>query len=211
MNKQIVGSLMAAVLLLLAPVSQAAFTNLNFESYSGSGADLLPGWEENFSDHLLDMLPISSSGLGLVSTSGDYLFPLSGTYSGFLSSGWDGNPSFGQTDYVPVSATHIQIATTYLNTDDVAFSYLLGGISLVESTPDFVDGHYVYTTDIHSLAGQVATLQFGVSYIGDPMTPGGWHLVDDCSFLSIPEPGTGALLLLGAAFLARKKKAAGRK
>ena len=210
MNKQMTWTLAGALLLLLGPVSQAAFMNLDFESYPGSGADLLPGWEENYSDHLLDMLPISSSGLGLVSTAGDYLLPLSGTYSGFLSSGDDGSPSFWQTDYVPVSATHIQIATTYLNTDDVAFSYLLGGISLVESAPEFVAGHYVYTTDIHSLAGQLATLQFGVSYVGDPMTPGGWHLVDDVEFLSIPEPGTAALLLLGAAFLARKKKTAAR-
>ena len=197
-----------AVILLLGTAAQGAFMNLDFESYSGSGSDLLPGWDENYSNHLLDMLPISSSGLGLVSTSGDYLLPLSGTYSGFLSSGNDGSPAFWQTDLVPASATHIQISTTYLNTDSVAFSYLLGGISLVESTPQFVDGHYVYTTDIHSLAGQVATLQFGVSYIGDPETPGGWHLVDDVSFLSIPEPGTGALLLLGAALLVRKKKAA---
>jgi len=211
MSKQIIGSLMAAFLLLLGPDSKGAFTNLNFESYSGSGADLLPGWEENYSDHMLDMLPLTLSGLGLVSTAGETLLPLSGTYSGFLSSGDDGSPSFWQTDYVPVSATHLQISTTYLNTDDVAFSYLLGGISLDESTPEFIDGHYVYTTDIHSLAGQVATLQFGVSYIGDPMTPGGWHLVDDVSFVAIPEPGTGALLLLGAAFLARKKKTAARK
>ena len=209
MNKQIAWTL-AGALLLLGPVSKGAFTNLDFESYTGSGADLLPGWEENSSDHLLDMLPISSSGLGLVSTDGDFLLPLSGTYSGFLSSGDDGSPSFWQTDLVPVWATHVQIATTYLNTDDVAFSYLLGAISLVESTPEFVDGHYVYTTDIHSLAGQMATLQFGVNYIGDPMTPGGWYLVDDVSFVSIPEPGTAALLLLGAAFLARKKKAAAR-
>lgn len=210
MNKPVTRAL-AAVFLLVGQAAQGAFTNLDFESYSGSGSDLLPGWEENYAIHLLDMLPISSSGLGLVSTDGDFLLPLSGTYSGFLSSGNDGSPSFWQTDYVPASATHIQISTTYLNTDSVAFSYLLGGISLVESAPEFVGGHYVYTTDIHSLAGQLATLQFGVSYIGDPETPGGWHLVDDVSFLSIPEPGTGALLLLGAAWLARKKKTAARK
>lgn len=198
-------------ILLLATAANGAFTNLDFESYSGSGADLLPGWEENYAIHLLDMLPISSSGLGLVSTDGETLLPLAGTYSGFLSSGNDGSPSFWQTDLVPVSATHIQISTTYLNTDDVAFSYLLGAISLVESTPEFVAGHYVYTTDIQSLAGQVATLQFGVNYIGDPMTPGGWHLVDDISFVSIPEPSTAALLLLGAACLARRKKAAAGK
>ena len=210
MNKQIAWT-WVAVFLLLATAANGAFTNLDFESYSGSGADLLPGWEENYVLHLLDMLPISSSGLGLVSTDGDYLLPLSDTYSGFLSSGNDGSPSFWQTDLVPASATHIQIATTYLNTDDVAFSYLLGAINLVESTPQFVDGHYLYTTDIQSLAGQVATLQFGVSYIGDPMTPGGWHLVDNVSFVTIPEPSTGALLLLGAAWLARKKKAAAKR
>ena len=210
MNKQIAWT-WVAVFLLLATASNGAFTNLDFESYPGSGADLLPGWEENYVLHLLDMLPISSSGLGLVSTDGETLLPLSGTYSGFLSSGNDGSPSFWQTDLVPASATHIQIATTYLNTDDVAFSYLLGAISLVESAPEFVAGHYVYTTDIQSLAGQVATLQFGVNYIGDPMTPGGWHLVDDITFVSIPEPSIAALLLLGAACLARRKKTAARK
>ena len=210
MNKQIAWTWTVA-LLLLATASNGVFTNLDFESYSGSGADLLPGWEENYVLHLLDMLPISSSGLGLVSTDGETLLPLSDTYSGFLSSGNDGSPSFWQTDLVPVSATHIQIATTYLNTDDVAFSYLLGAISLVESAPELVAGHYVYTTDIQSLAGQVATLQFGVNYIGDPMTRGGWHLVDDIAFVSIPEPSTAALLLLGAAFLARRKKTAARK
>ena len=197
---------LAVAINLLGTVSRGAFTNLNYESYPGSGADLLPGWQESTSDHLLDELPISSSGLGLVSTSGDYLLPISGVYSAFFSSGNTGSPSIWQTDYVPVTATHIQITTTYLNTDSVAFSYLLGGISLIESTPELVGGYYVYSTDIRSLAGQSATLQFGVSYIGDPFSPGGWHLVDDVHFTSIPEPNTCLLLLLGAATLIRNRK-----
>ena len=201
----------AVAINLLGTITRGAFTNLNFESYPGSGADLLPGWQESTSEHLLDMLPISTSGLGLVSTSGDYLLPISGVYSAFFSSGDTGSPSIWQTDYVPVTATHIQITTTYLNTDSVAFSYLLGSISLVETTPEMVGSYYRYTTDISSLAGQSATLQFGVSYIGDPFTPGGWHLVDDVHFTSIPEPNTCLLLLLGSATLIRKRKQAANK
>lgn len=196
---------------LLGTVTQGGFTNLDFESYSGSGTDLLPSWERSTGDYLwplLDMLPISTSGLGLVSADGEYLSSISGTYSAFFCSGTGDGPGIWQTDVVPVSATHIQITTTYLDTDSVAFSYLLGGISLIETTPELVDGNYVYTTDISSLAGQTATLQFGVSYIGDPFTPGGWHLVDDVKFTTIPEPNTGLLLLLGSALAIRKNRSA---
>lgn len=202
----------AAVLLAVATAA-SGFSNLDFELYSGLGPDLLPDWERNSGDYLwplLDMLPISTSGLGLVSPEGDYLFPIAGQYSAFFSAGTGDSPLIWQTDVVPIQATHIQIATTGIDPANDAFTYALGGISLIESTPVSMGGYSVYTTDIHALAGQTATLQFGVQYVGDPETPGGWHLVDSVQFVSIPEPGTGLLLSLGAAALIGRKRRTAR-
>ena len=212
MNKRM--HMVVAVILLAIATGARGFMNLNFESYSGSGSELLPSWERSIGDYmwpLLDMLPISTSGLGLVSQDGDYLLPISGYYSAFFSAGTGDSPAIWQTDVVPANATHIQIATSGIDRDNYSFSYTLGGISLIESTPVAVDGHYVYTTDISSLAGQMSTMQFGVSYIGDPFTPGGWHLVDSILFTSIPEPNTCLLLLLGSAALIRTRKQAANK
>ena len=206
--------IVAAVILLGVATAASGFMNLNFESYSGSGSDLLPYWERSIGDYmwpLLDMLPISTSGLGLVSQDGEHIQALTDYYSAFFSAGTGDSPAIWQTDIVPVNATHIQIATTGIDRDNYSFSYTLGGISLIESTPVAEGGHYVYTTDISSLAGQMATIQLGVSYIGDPFTPGGWHLVDDISFVSIPEPNTCLLLLFGSTILIRKKRRAANK
>ena len=145
----------AAVLLAVATAA-SGFSNLDFELYSGLGPDLLPDWERNSGDYLwplLDMLPISTSGLGLVSPEGDYLFPIAGQYSAFFSAGTGDSPLIWQTDVVPIQATHIQIATTGIDPANDAFTYALGGISLIESTPVSMGGYSVYTTDIHALAG----------------------------------------------------------
>lgn len=207
MNKRI--QIVSTVILLAVASAASGFMNLNFESYSGSGSELLPYWERSIGDYmwpLLDFLPISTSGLGLVSQDGYYRLPISDSYSAFFSAGTGDSPSIWQTDVVPADATHIQISTTRIYLDDYSYSYTLGGVSLIESVPEVVNGHYVYTTDISSLAGQMETMHFGVSYIGDPSTPGGWHLVDDIHFMSIPEPNTCLLLLFGSAMIIRKKR-----
>ena len=212
MNKRI--HIISAVILLAVATAASGFMNLNFESYSGSGTDLLPYWERGVGNYmwpLLDMLPISTSGLGLVSQDGNSLLPISDFYSAFFSAGTGDSPSIWQTDIVPANATHIQITTTGIDRDNYSFAYTLGGISLIESTPVTADGYYVYTTDISSLAGQMATLHFGVSYIGNPYNPWGWHLVDNVSFVSIPEPNTCLLLLFGSTILIRKKRQAANK
>lgn len=206
------------MLVLGGAASGDLMKNLDFESYSGSGADLLPDWTRNDGNYmwpLLDALPISTAGLGLVSTNGTYLFPLSGNYSLFFSSGVDNvggstypEVAISQTGLVPVGATHIRITTTFLNTSNVRFSYTLGNISLIDTTPEAIGSGFRYTTGIGSLAGQTSTLRFAVQYIGDPGTPGGWHLVDDIEFVAIPEPATSLLGLVGTAMLIGARRCA---
>lgn len=64
----------------------AAFTNLNFESYGGTGPNILPGWEVTPDYQLqLNDMPLVTSGVGLISDG--YFNVIEGTYSAFMVAG----------------------------------------------------------------------------------------------------------------------------
>ena len=189
-------------MLIAVTCSKAAFTNLDFESYSGSGNDLLPGWERGTGDYLwplIDQYPISTAGLGLVTVNGEYgQVPITGSYSLFFcpgtSASMPGVPttvSIWQTDLVPLSASTISFTINGLGSASYAFN--LGAQNLLANSPTLLpDGNWRYTTDISALAGQMATLSFSAT--DNDAT---WNRIDDIYFTAIPEPSTLALCLVG--------------
>ena len=198
-------------LLLCAAMTTCAyaeFTNLHFESYSGSGPDILPGWEVTPGYQLeLNDMPLVTSGVGLISDG--YFNVIEGTYSAFMVAGLNEagtgyqTVSLWQTAIVPSAAAYISIDTAGISPANVNYSFTLGGIDLLQSTPVLIPGgdwqdFYRYTTSIQSLAGQSGTLQFTVTYNG-PMQDVGWyHRIDNIQFQSISEPSTLWLVCSGA-------------
>ena len=207
MNTMIIAALAT---LLAATCANAEFTNLGFESYSGSGDDLLPGWERSVGDYmwpLIDQYPITTAGLGLVTVAGPYgEAAISGSYSLFLCPGIGATfpyvpptVSIWQTDLVPASAGTISFTIDTLGA--ASYSFNLGTYDLLSNEPSVLpDGNLRYTTDISALAGQVATLTFSAS-ANDAV----WNRIDDIQFNAIPEPSTSALCLIGIAGLLSKR------
>jgi len=187
----------------------ADFLNLDFESYSGSGNDLLPNWERSADDYiwpLLDAYPISTAGLGLVTKDGTYGPAIDGEYSLFLCSGHRPLPntseiclvSIWQTAMVPPDKTHLQFAANDLYGCD----FTLGVIDLLSSSPALLpNGYYQYSTDIRSLAGQTATLT--LSAFADGCA---WNRIDDIQFVSVPEPSSIIFMAMGAVMFFLRKK-----
>jgi hypothetical protein len=208
--KNMMAIMFALPMLIAATCSKAAFTNLDFESYSGSGNDLLPGWERSVGDYmwpLIDQYPTSTAGLGLVTVAGQSgEVAISGSYSLFLCPGigatFPYDPptvSIWQTDLVPASAGTISFTIDSLGAASYAFN--LGAHNLLVNAPSVLpDGNLRYTTDISALAGQVATLSFSAS-ANDAV----WNRIDDIQFTAIPEPSTLALCLVGIAGLLSNK------
>ena len=199
------------IALLATTCVNAEFMNLDFESYSGSGDDLLPGWERSAGNYmwpLIDQLPMTMAGLGLVTANGDYgEVAISGSYSLFLCPGIENNPpwtpltvSIWQTAIIPIAASAISFTIDDLGAASYAFS--LGSYDLMAGSPTLLpDGNWRYTTDISALAGQVATLTFSAT-ANDAF----WNRIDDIQFSAIPEPSTLGLFLVGIAGLYSKKR-----
>ena len=207
--------LLIAGLALTCGISAQAgsFSNLNFEAYSGSGTNLLPGWERSEGAYdwpLMDDCPLVTAGLGLYSGNGGYacgtLFQ--GAYSAFFSSGigiyvydeeadaWvygdPGTITIWQTAQVPVDATTIRYSSTPTRIQDTDLGHfemriqgMLGGIDLSAGTPEELgNGGRRYTTDISSWAGQTVQLSFYLSGSENPENPGTWHSLDEIEFLN---------------------------
>ncbi len=205
--KNMIGGLIIALALISSAV-HADFINLDFESYSGSGSDLLPGWERGTNNYmwpLFDQLPIATAGLGLVSTNIHY--SIDGKYSLFLSLGCEqGNPTSGpcpvsiwQTAQVPTDAAFLAFTIDSTNSS-CTYSFTLGSLDLLGSTPVTLSNGYLrFSTDISSLAGQTQTLTIAGAGLGAV-----WTRIDDFVFSPVPEPGTWLLLLSGLGFLSSK-------
>ena len=195
------------VTILCGANSQAVdFINLDFEAYSGSGTNYLPGWEwsTNATVFPLDPGPLVTAGLGLSSTN---TTAWRGRYSAFLSTGLTtmfvpgygsvpvccGWSEFWQTATVPPLATHIRYLSsppqikngTYGGQYENRIQGLLGDIDLSAGVPITMSkGELRYTTDIRALAGQEARLKFRCAGYEDGYNPGSWHYLDQIEFLS---------------------------
>ena len=111
--------------------------------------------------------------------------------------------SLWQTAFAPSDATYISIDTAGISPANVIYSFTLGGIDLLQSSPVLIPGgdwqdFYRYTTSIDSLAGQSVTLQFTVTYNGPIQDVGWYHRIDNIRFQSIPEPSRLWLICFGA-------------
>lgn len=190
----------------------AIFVNLDFESYIGTGDDLLPGWECSVGGEenlwpLLDMYPLTSSGIGLVSADArPGMGAINGEYSLFLSVGLGGQweeptpVSVWQTAIVPLDAIEMSFTINGIF-ETYKYDFYLGTENLLLNTPTILsDGNLRYTADISALAGQETTLSFTIeptfSTPNDAL--GAWHQIDDIQFTAIvPEPSITALGLIG--------------
>ncbi|GEM_PF-4331064 len=182
---------------LCAMSAQAvSFTNLDFEAYSGTGSDYLPGWEWDttaFSSGV-DDCPLVTAMVGLITPTTGCGTWFEGEYSAFLSTGqyqayineellWlcCAAPTISQIADVPTDAVSIRYTSTppfiwdsYTGFHwDMRVQGALGGIVLSNGV----------TTDISSLTGQTATLSFTVVGTDDPASPGSYHSLDQIEFL----------------------------
>jgi hypothetical protein len=188
-----------------AATSSATFVNLNFEDYSGSGPDLLPGW--NVTGVLfpeVDLLPLGTAGVSLISTA---VVSIEGDYSVLITSAFGDDGGISQTGTVPLNSTHISFITSNLSPDTVTYSFTLGGINLLTGlTEDLGNGLTRYTTPIGSIAGQSATLGFILNFPEQAVMNA---LLDDIRFEVIPIPATVWLFgsgLIGLIGVARRKR-----
>ena len=199
--------LVFGVTILCGANSQAVdFANLDFEAYSGSGTNYLPGWEwsTNATVFPLDSLPLVTAGLSLSSTN---TTAWRGRYSAFLSTGLTtmfvpeygsvsaccGWSEFGQTATVPPLATHIRYLSSppqikngiYGGQYENRIQGLLGDMDLSSGVPiTMSQGELRYTTDIRALAGQEVRLKFRCVGDEDSFNPGSWHYLDQIEFLN---------------------------
>lgn len=219
------GLIIAGVALAWGVAAPAAdFVNLDFEDYSGSGTNLLQGWERSDGDYIwpmLDSCPLVTAGLGLTSSNGDsctlvgLTVPFMGRYSAHFSSGlpW---PSEGHYDEVaiwqiatvPANATHIRYLSspTWIKDDwagghfEIRIQGWLGAIDLsTETSEQGPHGAICHTTGIQSLAGQEAMLKFACVGGDSSLDPGSWHWLDQIEFLDqdgkvIQTPSPGVCL-----------------
>lgn len=187
-------------LVFAAAVQAANFTNLDFEAYSGSGTNLLPGWEFDtngmFSVPEMDFCPLVSAGAGLIGSNSSCGTLLQGKYTALLASGQMyqyiedfgylpvgcGAPTIGQTAVVPADASFIRYAATpgvhkegeFGESYDLLLQGALGDIVLSNGV----------TTDIRTLAGLESTLSFTIIGTDDTANPGSWHSLDQIEFLN---------------------------
>ncbi len=205
--------------------AQGTFQNLSFESASvpatqpptdpGPPLDVtiaLPGWSAFIGTNQVGTVrynnaTIGTASLSLIGTDAAGLNVLEGNFSALLQAGLHGpganipsEVSLRQTGMLPSDAQSLQFkALSYVVGVVPPFSVSVGGQNLVlavlESTPNFT----LYGADVAAFAGATRELRFTVT------TPDGRLnnlFLDSIRFGPvIPEPGTVALLAVGAATL----------
>ena len=189
-----------AGVLCAVSVEAASFSNLNFEAYSGSGTDYLPGWSwdaTTFTSGGIDLCPLVTAMVGLNTTSASCGTVYEGDFSAFLSSGqymeyineelgWQAvccaAPTISQTADVPADAAYLRYSATpgVHKEGEFGGSYDL----LLQGSLDGIVLSNGVTTDISSLAGQEATLSFTIIGTDDPINPGSWHSLDQIELLN---------------------------
>jgi len=141
MNRIVTSGLLVS-LFLVSPTYGTLFMNMDFESYTGSGSDLLPGWSvtPNYEASTLDAQPLTMSLVGLHSTN---VLAIAGNYSAFLHAGVTGGGypyvevAMWQTADIPTNAGYVEFVTTPLWTNYVSYSFTLGSTNLLASQPEW--------------------------------------------------------------------------
>jgi hypothetical protein len=212
-------------------VAQGSFRNLNFESAnvpSGTQAGsfvpvgvAFPGWtafetssstgSNSFSQVYYDL--VSTGGQGVSVNDSNVPFapgygPISGKFSAYLYSGNQGNVLFSvgisQTGLVPLGTESLQFQVGFATSP---FIVTLGGQTINIVPLEAFSGYTEYGGDISAFAGQTQTLTFTETFPSVGAPPGGLSL-DNIIFSTspVPEPGTLALLVAGAALLGLRRR-----
>jgi hypothetical protein len=191
--------------------SQGAFVNLNFESANVGGyaqnsstvpiTKALPGWgAPNSTDtNVLVWYDALSAGGFMIAVNDSNLqgtSPLQGNYSAWLFGGANAPATISQTGLVPIGTKSLQVD---IQSFGYPFVVSLGGQTLSMDPLQTFPNYTLYGADISSLAGQTEQLSF-TSPVPTGVPPD-FLEIDNIQFSTspIPEPGTCALILCGAA------------
>ena len=202
----------------------ASFLNLNFEEANTNNAvsiglnfgargttdDLIPNWSLfNHQSRVVQMglnaFPSGGDALTIASRNGGNqffnagVFPLEGNFALFLpSSSPPGALWISQTGTIPTDAHDIAFLS-FGYPMELRINGNLLPLTYTYSNPHVTSGNLRYgvgTGDISSFAGMDVELRFSVAAAGEHING-----LDDIRFLSVPEPGTLALLGLGGLML----------
>jgi hypothetical protein len=204
---------------------QGSFQNLDFESanvpYPTSGvsgypfAEVLPSWTGYLdTNQAAGAVYNGVSGGGTLTSlvTADTTYPndgrvIAGRFTAALSAGYYGlsNPilapaAIAQTSLTPVTAKSLTFAAFFLGTQgDLAIT--LDGVNIPFVALGAGPNYTIYGGDVSALAGLTGELRFSERPISNPSAT---VFLDNIQFSDqpIPEPGTVALLGLGASLLA---------
>ena len=217
---------MAFVLAIRCGFSQG-FINLNFEAANvsayGAGpasvpaTDAIPGWTTyvngfQTSQVFFNDIALSSADVSLHGTN-SFEKPLQGNYSVELIPGsfdsFTTNAAIGQTGQIPVLAQSL----SFFGNDLTGWKITFAGQILVFSAMSSTANYTVYGADISAFAGQTGELLFSAIPYPNPFgsfppTYRASSLIDNIQFSStaVPEPGTLALVALGASLFGLRRK-----
>ncbi len=184
--------------------AQETFVNLNFESAKLTGyppgstvpaTNAFPGWSVNAQYILYDDFSLSGESISIVDTNSSYAgYTVQGKYYAFFEAG--NSPSgtqtisLGQTGTIPVGT---QSVTFWGNIGGLQITF--AGQPLAFSEIGSTANYNIYGANISQFAGDTGQLLFSLPAYA------GFATLDNIQFSvnSIPEPGTCALMLCGAA------------
>jgi hypothetical protein len=217
--KEIYVIIIAFLLRAFSVSAQGGFQNLNFEAANipagtQAGTEVssnaaIPGWSGS-SPIIYDFLGSGGSQVAIIDSS-FRITPLQGNYSVILVGGTDTGynyPSYiSQTGLVPANAQSIQMDLSVLGFPGVPYVIAINGQSISMSPLQTFPNYTVYGGNISAYAGQDATLSITQDAPVGEAAESGILEVDDIVFSpsSIPEPGSWALILCGAAALMMRR------
>ena len=221
MKKNIIFLFVAAALMNLNGFSQG-FVNLGFEkaviNISGApqfqtyASNAIPGWTAYISGAAQTTLAYNAISLGSAAISihdtNDVYPKIQGVYFILLQSASQAFPlgpqsaGIGQTGQIPVWAMTMSFWGYFggsLSFNNQSLSYLQTGSAA---------NYNIWTVDISAFAGQTGELLFTVPFPNPYFGYGNSARIDNIQFSStaVPEPGTLALVALGASLFGLRRK-----
>ena len=212
------------ILLLITSTlcGQNAFQNLDFELAlpdptqppgQVSAAAALPSWTPHIGSNQVSSVyfnspTLDSSGISVMSSNSQFGFPaLQGSFSVLLQAGLVLTPtgsdrvpaSIEQTGLIPADAKSIQFQA-FGGFASAGLTVSLGGQNIDFNAISVSGNVALFAGDVSSFAGQTLELRFLALPSAAQLPPSRWE-IDGIEFsnIAIPEPATGALVLIGGA------------